>query len=146
MNEQTSISGAAADGYEASLKQLFAYTKMDAIVGQMAGAFMMQAKAAITAKSEGANPDVLAQTLSFFEEEYQAETPALMAGVSDLYRSVFTKEDIDAVVGFYTSPAGQKFLQGGAQVEQQLRGIAQAWAQAAGKAAFERATGRVNNA
>ena len=146
MNEQTTIYSADTEAYEASLKQLFAYTKMDAIIGQMAGAFMMQAKAAISAKSEGANPDVLAQTLSFFEEEYQAETPGLIAGVSDLYRSVFSKEDIDAVVAFYTSPAGQKFLQGGAQVEQQLQGMAQAWAQAAGKAAFERAAGRANNA
>jgi len=146
MNEQISISAADTEAYEASLKQLFAYTKMDAIVGQMAGAFMAQAKAAISAKSQDANPDALAQTLMFFEEEYQAEAPALMASVSDLYRSVFSKEDIDAVVDFYTSVAGQKFLQGGAQVEQQLQGIAQAWAQTAGKAAFERATGRVNNA
>ena len=146
MNEQKPISGADTKAYEASLKQLFAFTKMDAIVGQMAGAFMMQAKAAISAKSEAANPDVLAQTLAFFEEEYQAETPALMAGISELYRSVFSKEDIDAVVGFYTSAVGQKFLQGGVQVEQQLQSIAQTWAQAAGKAAFERATGRVNNA
>jgi len=146
MNEQISISAANSEAYAASLQQLFAYTKMDAIVGQMAGAFMMQAKASISAKSEGADPAALAQTLAFFEEEYQAETPGLMAEISDVYRAVFTKEDIDAVLAFYSSDAGQKFLQGGAQVEQQLQAITQTWAQAAGKVAFGRATTRVNNA
>lgn len=125
------------------VEQLFQYTKMNKAVDQLAILFLQQNKQSISKGSPNADPEALKQTLSCFEEEFAKETPSLNGAITDLYKQTFSFEDVQSVLAFYQSEVGQRFLQGGTQIEQQLQGIAQNWAKEAGQRAFERATARV---
>jgi|GEM_PF-2798335 len=146
MNMQSETQRGDDDRFTAAVSQLLDVTKMHLIIGQVAEAFVMQGKKSISDKSAGADPEALKATLAAFEAEFRKETPALMAKVTELYQEAYTLEDVEAILAFYGSTAGQKFLSGGAMIEQKLQPVAQAWASEAGKVAFERATAQVNGA
>lgn len=130
------------DVFSNKVQQLLEVTKVNLALGQLASAIMQQSKQSITENSKKADTAALNQTLNFFEQEFQKELPGLSSTIVELYKSVFTLREVEEVLGFYGSPAGQKFLQGGTQVEQQLPLAAQQWGSTAGQAAFERAKAR----
>ncbi|UTW58824.1 DUF2059 domain-containing protein [Kordiimonas sp. SCSIO 12603] len=146
MNDQTPITATASADFDQKIQTLFGYTKMDLIIKGMEQAFMQQAVQSIKNQSQQADPAALEETLTAFQQEYQLELPQLTETIVEAYKTAFTEAEVEAVNVFYASDAGQKFLEGGHKIEQQLQPLTQAWAQQAGKNAFERALNKVNSA
>ena len=134
----------AEDVFTKSVHELMTITKMNLMVGQMVLGMRERSKASITQGSPNADPEALAVTLKVFEEEFEKEAPSLLSEVAELYKKAFTEDEINQVITFYRSDIGQKFLIGSASMEQWMQQTVQSWGQAASKAAFERATKRVN--
>ncbi len=147
MNEQMNIGAndARAEPAEKIIK-LMSLTRFTQILSQIAQALHQQNRQSIAANSVGAEPEALEATLKLFDEEFKTETPVLMATVQALYGEVMGEDTIDAALAFYESEAGQAFLASGQQLEARLQQVAQAWAKAAGKAAFDRALKRASDA
>ena len=96
---------------------------LDAVFGQM-GAMMQQS-----------HPELPQEALTIVREEISASLrealPQLIDQVAVVYEQVFTDEELDAMLAFYRSPAGQSMVKKMPEVMGRSAQFSQAWAMGA---------------
>ena len=78
------------------------------------------------------HPDMPPEAMAIVEEEVQASLkeamPALLDQMAIVYGEVFTAEELDAMLAFYSSPVGQSLLSKTPEVTARSMQFSQSWA------------------
>lgn len=97
----------------------------------------------ISTMTRQGNPELPSEVDQIIRDEVLAalkeSLPLLMDQVSLIYAEVFTEEELDAMLAFYTSPAGQSMIKKMPQMMGHTMQLSQQW----GMALFQNLPGRV---
>ncbi len=66
-------------------------------------------------------------TLQFLTEELELIYPAFEANVAALYAKKFSKDDLNAILAFYTSGVGKRFASGSTELSREIGTLGQEW-------------------
>lgn len=120
-------------GKLAKTEELFKLMRMDQMLSQMMDVVMKQTQASTMQRLMGMNlPAHLTAEVEQFQREVGAVLErhigwdALKAEYGKLYAGAFSEEEIDAIVAFYRSPAGQAMVARQPQLMEQSSVIVQA--------------------
>lgn len=116
----------------ADIERLLAMTQAQAIAQQMSQAMVAQ----MTGMVRASNPDVPSRVLDVLSEAIDAvieeNMASLMTQMTTVYDDNFTHDDILALLEFYSSDIGRKFVAAQPAIARQSMAIGQTWGQSLG--------------
>jgi uncharacterized protein len=112
---QTTISTAPDAASKEEVQKLFDVMASREQMGQMMQQVFAQMRSLNREQVRKRRPDVTEEELARIDRESEDviknfPLDAMLSDMIPIYQRHFTKSDIDALISFYSSPAGQKFL------------------------------------
>jgi len=82
--------------------------------------------------------DMISEIRTALRDEMEKNVPSFLAAEACVYAQHFTADDMKALIAFYTSPAGERFLAATPDIAKQSMAIGRAWGEQSGRAALAR--------
>jgi len=127
----TPLPAEAQDGKLEKAREVFRVMQADGIMDQMLDAVFAQ----MGAMMQQSHPELPQEALTIVREEISASLrealPALIDQMAVVYEQVFTDDELDAMLTFYRSPAGQSMVAKMPQVMGKSVQFSQTWAMGA---------------
>jgi uncharacterized protein len=82
--------------------------------------------------------DMIVEIRAALRDEMEKSVPSFLAAEACVYAQHFTADDMKAMIAFYTSPVGTRFLAATPDIAKQSMAIGQAWGEQSGRAALTR--------
>lgn len=92
---------------------------------------------AISAPSSGLTPRQVEQYIAAFRTEIRAELPQVLDEVALEYARIFSDDDIAALIAFYSSESGRRFVQRAPDLQRAAQAVGERAGQRAGARALE---------
>ncbi len=133
--EKPAASETATDAETAALvKKVMEVSQVKSTMEKSIGTMIEQGK-----KAAGPNADKLPPEFwPEVEKELRKQLPALLDTIVPLYAKHFTKSDLNALIDFYTSPAGRKLAEKQPLILQESMMAGSAWGEKIGRQVMER--------
>jgi hypothetical protein len=111
----------------AAIKHYLDAIGMNATLLRMAGPLTEQYMESFERVRPDASAEARAAMRRILQQEFTQGVPELIDGVAALYDQAFTEDEIGALVAFYDSPAGRKFMQVHPQVQRDSATLGLDW-------------------
>lgn len=111
----------------AAIKHYLESIGMNATLLRMAGPLTEQYMESFARVRPDASEEARAAMRQILQREFTQGVPELIDGVAALYDQAFTEDEITALVAFYDSPAGKKFMQVHPQVQRDSATLGLDW-------------------